>query len=105
MSPYRLIRQSSLCISFVVMAWVPVMFAIMDTLPLVRSQIQREMLRVKAALKIATPTRWLLLLVTVLLLMPVLSFALLIDTFPVLSANIRLQFCLWVESHRRNWHG
>jgi hypothetical protein len=102
---YRLIRQSSLGISFVVMGWVPLMFAVVDTLPLVQGQIQRERMLVQAALKIATPLRRLELLVTVLLLMPVLVFALFIDTWPALAANIRLQCRIWLDAHRRNWNG
>lgn len=104
-SLYHLIRQLSICISFVVMVWVPLMFAVMDVLPLVRREIRREVLLVSAALRVATPMHRAGLLATVALLMPVFIAALFFDTWPVLAASIRLQLLHWFEAHRKSLRG
>jgi hypothetical protein len=99
----RLIRATSLRLSCVLLAWVPVINALVATAPYVRHTMRKEWrLMVKAA-KEAKTWRVAFLAIALTMLAPVFVATLAIDTAPVLWHNLRMQWFLWVEGHR-DWH-
>lgn len=104
MMPSRLyvaMRGAALLVSFVVMAWVPILFALMDTMPHIASALIRRHALVLVAMRMATGWRAVRLGVLLYLLAPVMVVLLLAEVAPVLLANMHLQLVLWWRNHLR----
>lgn len=95
------LRTAAILVSCVVMAWVPIVFAMADAAPEIRCDLKRSMLLIWMAFRDAEPMQRVKMVTLLTVLSPVLLAVLALDVFAMVFPHIQVQLVIWCQSHQK----